>query len=279
MEISIPVCVCKIAMKRLIDDIINAFRTCFGLSLVPSKLTKMKIPIDQGIIKLQPWAFIENSMSSEYVRYINSESLGTTVFWAPECTGKTFTLARIAEQLKKKHGFVYFDCKGIEDSFVLEKKFFEAMGLNYETDRELFIKFLSTYKQFITIVFDHFDTVSSYDFLTYLTQRSMSMKPAFNILVIVNNYMKANSLLSSQTGVLRFRLLGFPNCGRWSSNIIRTTNLNDNTRRNIDFCGTLMPIACENLPDDILNCQVSVTQSSWEKGYHELLHHWQRTNP
>lgn len=268
LEISISDCFCKYVLKQTMEQFSDAFRTFFRLSLVPSKIKKMHIPKVESLIKIPHWTFIDNSMSKEFANFLEQREPGTSVFWAPESTGKTFTFAHIAKQFK--HEFVYYDCRNIQDPNHLELFYFQKMGLRADNNRDDFLAYLAC-RPFTTLIFDHVDCITSYEFLTYLNQQSLQSK--FNILLLLNNPKNAESLLTCNRGVFRFKLLGHNGCGKWSSSQLPQT-LSPNIKLNIDQCGTLMPILCQSTPNIILRMQVINAENAWNEAEDMFEFYW-----
>jgi hypothetical protein len=149
--------------------------------------------------------------------YLHSKQPGTTVFWAPAYSGKSFTLGRLAYPISSNdHIFIHVDYKTFRANGDSVAHFLHGR-LGLKEHQCALSTFLPHDAAFITVVLDHFEVAmqcSPTDATNLIRELSDDSRTAqfYNVLVLIKHHEYAQTLLRSSLG----RLLGPRFCGRWT---------------------------------------------------------------
>jgi hypothetical protein len=225
------------------------------------------VPLRRGVLQEDPSLFLKSSAFYSLRTFFAGRSAGGTVFWAPGCAGKTYTLSRMELRNSADRRYVYVDFAKM-DAKDSKAVFYGLLGLDAKTD----IKPLGTYLHagvFFTFIFDHFDTIDTPWISTLLDDSILSS--SFNVLLLLKDPRRALALLKAcGHHDTHTRLLGPPYCGRWFATDLEgyaDPQYNDL----VDQCGLLAPmISIRNSVraqwDPLMQVRVAKAQEEWEMG-------------
>ena len=272
----------KILMASILSALKTMLRTLCRRLVFEYKIDDMKPPKGRDVIKVRGWKFVENKLSQEIGSFLEEKPLGSFVLWAPQMTGKTYTLLQTWKKWESQnksycgnvHGYdcVYFDCTHVMNAEDFELMWYKKMGLDYTDDKELLLRYLcDAARKFTTLVFDHFDTMNAGDFVRYLDKESEA-RGKFNALFIFNDYNAAKDVMQPDTLTLSaVQLFGSPGTGRWKRNDIPTTaEIPENTKNSVDLSGSLMPMINKRLPTARIQIWTDKIKNQWLQGEQAL---------
>ena len=261
----------------MINQVLKWISSFFRRQLIGVWMLGMEVPRQAGILREDRELLLtNNSTYCNLQAFFSEKPLGATVFWAPESTGKTYTLSRMDTKNTVDRHFVYIDYGTTRGGDDAKKIFYRQIGLDIETDMKPLGHYLPA-DAFITFIFDHFDNAmmaSGERMISALAQDSAGRSlSSFNILVMVDDKHHALTLLKSCGQQLQreyVRLLGPPYCGRWSA--AELGELSDPGYDDlVDQCGTLAPMilirnrTCSPSDPRMLLC-VARLGVEWEQG-------------
>ena len=248
-------------MKRVFEWIGTFFRR----QLIGVWMAGMEVPKGIGMLKENTGLFLKNSAYHSLQSFFSEMPRGAAVFWAPATSGKTYTIAHMDTSNKEDRRFVYVNFSGGDAKTI----FYAQMGLNANVDTKPLSHYLPK-GVFFTFIFDHFDNVMTSEMIATLVKDSNN-SPSFNLLIIVNKRLNAQTLLMSCAEQREtVKLLGPPYCGRWSAAELgefADPRYNDL----VDQCGTLSPMisirnkACSQY-DTVMLLRVAKIGMEWEMG-------------
>jgi hypothetical protein len=227
------------------------------------------VPWRRGVLLEDPSVFLKSSAYYALRAFFNGRSAGGTVFWAPGCAGKTYTLSRMELKSTCYRKYVYVDFAKV-DTMDPKTVFYGLLGLDAKTDLKPLGTYLHT-RVFFTFIFDHFDTVDpGHTWITSLLDDSM-VSTLFNVLILVKDPQRALGLLKvSGPQDACAHLLGPSYCGRWfSANLESYADPRYNDL--VDQCGLLAPmLSIRNSVraqwDPLMLVRVAKAGREWEAG-------------
>jgi len=211
-------------------------------------------------------ACYEFSATQPIQTFIASRPLGVTVFWAPETTGKSFTLTHLTRGVPL-HVFACIDHAAFRAGDHVVSFLYNKLG--QKDHKDFLLSTLLPTDAFTTIVLEHFDKAMHHcadeakELVGELGLDSLASE-SYNVLIVLNNPHYAHLLLKGHA-LQHARLLGPPLCGRWSSaDLAKKHSLDPDVLDAIDQCGTPLPLA--KLKGPLLQLKIAQLRVEWETG-------------